>query len=118
MSSKKNPLLVGAILGTLAAGTTIYLMKNENGQIIKERTKEKLLKLKEDALRYMEEKGCQPSEIKEKLQGILSHTNENTFSMTQPETIALSTPDHIQKEFTEIESEIQQLEKHLHQNDE
>lgn len=114
--SKKSSLLVGTILGSLVAGATIYVMKTENGQVVKERTKEKLLKLKDETLQYMEEKGYQPSEMKEKLQNLITGSDDAVFTKNQANTIVLSTPDQLQQEFSEIENEIQHLEKHLHQN--
>lgn len=115
--SKKNTLLTGAILGSLAAGATIYLTKTENGKATAKRAKENLSRLKNDTLRYMEEKGYHPSEIKARLQSVLTNSNENELAATYPETIVLSIPDQIQKEFTKLESELQHLEENLHQTD-
>ena len=114
MSGKKS-LFVGAILGGLAAGATIYALKTKNGQETTERAKEKLIELKDRAQVYIEKQGYTSAEIKQGIADFVTQASTQIFPNQQKKssTEADYSNADVNKEFLQIENELQNLERNL-----
>ena len=77
--SEKKSLLLGALLGGIAAGATMYVLKTENGQAMKKLAQEKMSNLKIRAQEYMEEQGYSQEDIQNKITHFITQTNKQIF---------------------------------------
>ena len=78
MSGKKS-LFAGALLGGLAAGATIYMLKTAHGQEAKEYVKEKFDELKDRVQIYVQNQGYTSAEMKQSITDFVTQAGSQFF---------------------------------------
>ena len=113
--SEKKSLLLGALLGGIAAGATMYVLKTENGQAMKKLAQEKMSNLKIRAQEYMEEQGYSQEDIQNKISHFIPQTNKQIFPQKKDASVSVHSESDtkMQQEFLSLQKELTHLENHL-----
>ena len=108
MSSKKS-LFTGLVIGSLAAGATMYFLKTEEGTRVKSVAKEKLEEAKDQLQDFLTEHRYTPEEIKTEFQHLISQVTDNFHS--QEKGFSVSTTFDASQELKQLKNDLDYLEQ-------